>query len=84
MQFILHEYLIGRSSDGKSSSNLSDQANLGATGADGYLTVNTRELLIQDGSRVSVRSVGKGNAGNLTVNARSIRLDNNVERYKSF
>ncbi|MDF5729519.1 MAG: filamentous hemagglutinin N-terminal domain-containing protein [Rhizonema sp. PD38] len=68
--------VIGTSSDGKSISNLSSQAGLGAIGAAGDLTVNTRELLIRNGAGVSVRSSGKGNAGNLTVNARSIRLDN--------
>ncbi|NJL09222.1 MAG: S-layer family protein [Calothrix sp. SM1_7_51] len=40
------------------------------------MTIKTRELLLRDGSRVFVRSLGTGSAGNLTVRASSIRLDN--------
>jgi large exoprotein involved in heme utilization and adhesion len=61
-------------------SNLSVQANPEfvpmATAMAGNLTINTRELLIRDGTGVFVGNQGTGNAGNLEVNARSIRLDN--------
>ena len=49
-----------------------------STGAAGDMTINTRVLQVLDGAGVFVRSLGKGSAGNLKVNARSIRLDNNA------
>ncbi len=42
----------------------------------GNLRIATRELIIRDGAEVTVSSKGTGDAGNLTVTARSIRLDN--------
>ncbi|MGI8505046.1 MAG: filamentous hemagglutinin N-terminal domain-containing protein [Hassallia sp.] len=51
---------------------------VGSTGNAGDLTINTQQLLVQDGAGVLVNSLGTGTAGNLTVNARSIRLDNNA------
>ncbi len=42
----------------------------------GDLTISTGQLIVRDGAKVSVSSSGKGNAGNLGVNARSMRLDN--------
>jgi filamentous hemagglutinin family protein len=61
-----------------SGSGLFAQANRGSTGNAGDLRLNTQQLLVRDGAGVSVRSLGTGTAGNLTVNARSIRLDNNA------
>ncbi|NJM63491.1 MAG: S-layer family protein, partial [Oscillatoriales cyanobacterium RU_3_3] len=40
-----------------------------SAGAAGNLTVNTGRLLVSDGAEVSTTAVGRGNAGNLTVNA---------------
>jgi large exoprotein involved in heme utilization and adhesion len=48
----------------------------GATGAGGDLQIRTGKLLIEDGAGVSVSNLGTGNAGNLLVNADSIRLRN--------
>ncbi|MEM9924472.1 MAG: filamentous hemagglutinin N-terminal domain-containing protein, partial [Cyanobacteria bacterium P01_D01_bin.50] len=42
----------------------------------GDLEVNTQELQVRDGAEVSVESLGNGTSGNLTINARSINLDN--------
>lgn len=58
------------------ASGLYTNATPNSTGAAGNLTINTNELLLQNGSVVAVQSRGQGNAGNLNVNARSIRLDN--------
>jgi large exoprotein involved in heme utilization and adhesion len=42
------------------------------------LTIKTNTLLVKDGGAVTVRSLGTGTAGNMTLNAGSIRLDNNA------
>ncbi len=47
-----------------------------ATGDAGSLSINTENLLILDGAKVSVNSVASGNAGTLEIIADSIRLDN--------
>ena len=47
-----------------------------ASGAGGSLRVNTGQLLIRDGAQLSVSGKGSGEAGNLTVNADILRLDN--------
>ena len=61
--------LIGVSADGQQSSGLFSVANPGSTGAAGNLTINTGSLQVRDGAAVSVATYGKGNAGNLTINA---------------
>ena len=67
--------LIGRSADGRVGSGLyADAAN--STGDAGDLTIKTNTLLVRDGASVTVQSFGTGTAGNMTLNARSIRLDN--------
>lgn len=70
--------LIGTSADGQVSSGLFTST-VNSTGDAGNLTINTQQLLVRDGAGVFVQSVGLGNAGNLLVNAGSIRLDNNAE-----
>ncbi len=42
----------------------------------GNLTITTGELIVRDTANVTVSSLGTGNAGDLEVNAPSIRLDN--------
>ena len=61
--------LIGTSPDGNSLSGLFARVFPGATGTAGNLIINTRELLVQDGARVSATTFGAGKGGNLTVNA---------------
>jgi filamentous hemagglutinin family protein len=61
--------LIGTSANRRFGSSLSAQVNPNATGDGGDLQVNTRQLLVQDGSVVSVATVGAGKGGNLTINA---------------
>ncbi|MGI2906019.1 filamentous hemagglutinin N-terminal domain-containing protein [Tolypothrix sp. VBCCA 56010] len=68
--------LIGRSVDGKFLSSLLASAETGSTGDAGNLKVNTQNLLVRDGAEVRVNSQGTGNAGTMTINADTIRLDN--------
>jgi large exoprotein involved in heme utilization and adhesion len=65
--------LMGTSPDRQVSSGLYTQTQ--GAGAAGNLTVETEQLTVQDGARVSVSSESSGNAGNLLLTARSIRLD---------
>ncbi|MEI2582667.1 two-partner secretion domain-containing protein [Scytonema sp. PRP1] len=69
--------LIGASSNGRSRSSLLTETSKNSTGAAGDLTINTRELLAQNGAFVGARTFGAGNAGNLTVNADSVQLTGN-------
>ena len=70
--------LIGKSADGRAFSLLATSANLNSTGDAGDLTVKTNTLLVRDEARIIVQNAGTGTAGNMTLNARSIRLDNNA------
>ncbi|NEO47710.1 MAG: S-layer family protein [Moorea sp. SIO4A3] len=63
--------LIGTSADGQISSGLSTQANRGATGNAGDVSITTGELIVSDGAVVSATTFGEGNGGNLTVDADS-------------
>ncbi len=45
-------------------------------GAAGNVTINTPQLTVRDGAKVTVSSIGTGDAGNLNVTANSILLDN--------
>jgi large exoprotein involved in heme utilization and adhesion len=47
-------------------------------GDGGSLNIETGKLIVRDSGTVSVRGEGRGTAGNLNVNADSIRLDNNA------
>ncbi|GAB1543419.1 hypothetical protein NUACC21_60930 [Scytonema sp. NUACC21] len=68
--------LIGITGDEGFSTGLFSSAFLDSTGAAGDITINTGKLVIRDRAVVAVQGLGKGNAGNLEVNARSIRLEN--------
>lgn len=47
-----------------------------STGDAGNLTIETGLLTVRDGAEVNVSSIGSGNAGNLQLTSRSVRLDN--------
>ncbi|NEU77786.1 filamentous hemagglutinin N-terminal domain-containing protein [Nostoc sp. UIC 10630] len=50
----------------------------GAIGNGGNVTINTRSLEINDGSQIQSRTSGKGNSGNIIINARNnISLNGN-------
>ncbi|OUL31519.1 hypothetical protein BV372_20280 [Nostoc sp. T09] len=68
--------VIGTTFDGQSGSGLFTRSLPEVTGDAGDLTINTNKLLVQDQGIVTVRSEGKGKAGNLNINAASVRLDN--------
>ena len=48
------------------------------SGPAGNLSVNTNQLIIQDGGRVDTSTLASGNAGNLTINADSIDLSGTI------
>lgn len=47
-----------------------------ATGASGDISIFTDKLIVRDGAKIDVQSLGTGNAGNMQVVANSIFLDN--------
>ncbi len=67
--------LIGVTADGQFSSGLFSTGAIGGTGDAGNLIVNTGQLVVRDGARVSSETFGEGRGGDLTVNAsRSVEL----------
>jgi filamentous hemagglutinin family protein len=66
--------LIGTSADGRYPSALFANAQAGASGKAGDLTINTDTLLVRDGATVTV-SHPTGQAGNMTIEANSMRLN---------
>jgi filamentous hemagglutinin family protein len=69
--------LIGISADGLFSSGLFSSSAVEATGDAGNLTINTGQLIIRDGAKVSSETSGEGRGGDLTINAsRSVELTN--------
>ncbi len=68
--------LIGKSANNEFSTGLFASAEKDSTGNAGDLKVKTQNLLVRDGAQVSVTTLGTGNAGIMTINADSIRLDN--------
>ncbi|MCC5668413.1 filamentous hemagglutinin N-terminal domain-containing protein, partial [Nostoc sp. CHAB 5784] len=73
-----HVQIIGESADSSFASGLYASAAPNSTGNAGDLTIKTNTLLVQDGSQINVQSSGIGTAGIMTLNARSIRLNNNA------
>ncbi|NEP02950.1 MAG: filamentous hemagglutinin N-terminal domain-containing protein, partial [Symploca sp. SIO2E9] len=61
--------VTGTSADSSVRSLLSTQVNPGSTGNAGNLSINTPTLLIAEGAVVSAGTLGRGNGGNLTINA---------------
>ncbi|NMG20164.1 filamentous hemagglutinin N-terminal domain-containing protein [Brasilonema bromeliae] len=66
--------LIGISANGQRPSLLT--ARTTSSGNASNINIETGKLTVRDGARVSVSSEGSGSAGNLSVQARSIQLDN--------
>ncbi|NJL81441.1 MAG: hypothetical protein HC917_26600 [Richelia sp. SM2_1_7] len=50
-------------------STLASQAVEGSDGNAGTLTINTKDLLVQDGAQISAGTFAAGNGGQLTINA---------------
>jgi large exoprotein involved in heme utilization and adhesion len=55
---------------------LSASTFFGSSGAGGDLRITTPQLTVRDGSVISVGSLGTGNAGNMTLEVGSLKLDN--------
>ena len=70
--------LIGTSEDGSYISGLFASADSNSTGDAGELTIKTNTLLVKDGAGIIVQNLGKGRAGNLIIDADSIRLNNDA------
>ncbi|WP_228061972.1 filamentous hemagglutinin N-terminal domain-containing protein, partial [[Phormidium] sp. LEGE 05292] len=68
--------LEGSSPDGQLLSAITSVTEPGSTGRGGNLTIETDRLILQDGGRVSIRSRGTGDAGNLIVEANSVLMNN--------
>ncbi|MBD0361328.1 MAG: filamentous hemagglutinin N-terminal domain-containing protein [Coleofasciculus sp. C3-bin4] len=67
--------LIGISANGQFASGLYSSSTVGASGNAGNLIVNTGQLVVRDGARVSSETLGEGRGGYLTVNtSRSVEL----------
>ncbi|MGI8503467.1 MAG: filamentous hemagglutinin N-terminal domain-containing protein [Hassallia sp.] len=65
--------LSGTAPNSQSSTGLFSRTR--GTGDAGSLMITTPELIVRDGAQVTVEGLGSGNAGNLQIQARSIRLD---------
>ncbi len=61
--------LQGETSDGNTPSGLFATVESGAIGNGGNLALQTRQLTLRDGARISVSTAGAGNAGSLTIEA---------------
>ncbi|MBW4458018.1 MAG: hypothetical protein KME55_38375 [Nostoc indistinguendum CM1-VF10] len=72
--------IIGTTTDGLYPSGLfaGTDINSNSAGDAGDSAIKTNTLLVQDGARITVQSLGTGTAGNLTIDAPSIRLNNNA------
>jgi filamentous hemagglutinin family protein len=65
----------GMTPDGKNSTSLTARSDRIAKGNAGSLLIETGQLMIQDGARISVSSLGSGNPGDLTVQASNLFLN---------
>jgi filamentous hemagglutinin family protein len=70
--------VIGRSANRQFSSILDASAQPNSIGDAGDLTIKTNTLLVRDGAAITVQNFGTGTAGNMTLNARSVRLNNDA------
>ena len=66
--------LVGISADAQSPSGFFSATYPGKTGDAGNLTINTQDLLVQDGAHVTVSTFGAGKGGSLTVNANNVQI----------
>ncbi|MDZ7968789.1 MAG: hypothetical protein RM368_28210 [Nostoc sp. DedSLP03] len=61
--------LIGTTADSRFPSGFFTTAYIGATGDAGNLTINTQQLLVRDGAKISAGTQSAGKGGSLTLNA---------------
>ena len=67
--------LIGTSPNGKSSTSLFGQVTSSATGKGGNLNIETNRLQVQQGAAITAGTTGKGDAGNITINAKNVEIN---------
>ena len=65
---------FGAPPSGVFSSGLFSSAERGSTGNAGSVTITTPRLLILNGGKVAVNTVGEGNGGNITIRAEEIEV----------
>ncbi|WP_308796578.1 filamentous hemagglutinin N-terminal domain-containing protein [Tolypothrix sp. FACHB-123] len=74
----------GMTPNGQNSTSLTARSDRVAKGNAGSLLIETGQLLIEDGARISVSSLGSGNPGDLKVNANKLFLNRGtVEAFTS-
>jgi len=66
---------IGRTSSSGLRGFLAADVNQGATGQGGSLIIETGDLIVRDGGRVSTDTYGRGNAGDLSITARNVNVE---------
>lgn len=66
--------LIGTSENGRSSTSLFAQVTSAATGKGGNLSIETDRLQVQQGAAITAGTTGKGDAGNITINAKNVEI----------
>lgn len=66
--------VIGQAKDNPFYGGVFTDVAPGATGNGGNLTIETRRLLVADGTQISSGTFGSGNAGTLTVKAENVEL----------
>jgi filamentous hemagglutinin family protein len=66
--------LSGRNSDGLNPSGLFSQVNPSASGNAGNLSLETKQLIVQDGAQISTTAGNEGQAGDLMINAENLIL----------
>lgn len=68
--------IVGTSPDGNFKSRVTAAVAPEGTGNGGNLSLETRQMIVRDGAEVTVSSLGSGLAGNLEIQANSLRLAN--------
>ncbi|BAY10079.1 two-partner secretion domain-containing protein [Calothrix sp. NIES-2098] len=68
--------VVGTSPNGKFKSQITAAVTPDGTGSGGSLQIDTGKMIVRDGAEVTVSSLGRGVAGNIDIQARSLSLDN--------
>ncbi|WP_237396866.1 ShlB/FhaC/HecB family hemolysin secretion/activation protein [Okeania sp. KiyG1] len=66
--------VIGTSADGQRVSEMTASVQEEAIGHGGNITLNTTNLQIQNGARITASTSGQGNAGDITISAKNLEI----------
>ncbi|NEQ73017.1 MAG: BamA/TamA family outer membrane protein [Okeania sp. SIO2C9] len=66
--------LIGTSTDDRQLSEITASVQEEAIGDGGKITLNTTNLQIQNGARITASTSGQGNAGNISISAKNLEI----------